>query len=76
LFAVLMATVTVAGSLGENHPSPQFDKPAAGQHITAAPTLAYLLVGASALVLIWRRRRPVLTLAVSLTGSAQADARP
>jgi signal transduction histidine kinase len=41
------------------------DKPPAGVHL-AVPTIAYLLVAVSALALIWRRRRPVLVLAVSL----------
>src|SRR5579884_3369672 len=63
--AVLLALVTVAGSLGESHPHQASDKPPAGVH-TAAPAAAYLLVAVSALALIWRRRRPVLVLAVSL----------
>jgi signal transduction histidine kinase len=63
--AVLLALVTVAGSVGESHPSQSSDKPPAGVHI-AAPAPAYLLVAVSALALIWRRRRPVLVLAVSL----------
>ena len=63
--AVFMALVTVAGSVGESHPRQASDKPPAGVHI-AAPAAAYLLVVVSALALIWRRRRPVLVLAVSL----------
>ncbi len=63
--AVLLALVTVAGSAGESHPSQASDKPPPGVHI-AAPAAAYLLVMVSALALIWRRRRPVLVLAVSL----------
>ena len=63
--AVVLALVTVAGSVGESHPGNPSDKPPAGVHI-AAPAAAYLLVAASALALIWRRRRPVLVLAVSL----------
>jgi signal transduction histidine kinase len=60
-----MALVTLAGSVGESHPHQASDKPPAGVHI-AAPAAAYLLVVVSALALIWRRRRPVLALAVSL----------
>jgi signal transduction histidine kinase len=63
--AVVMALVTVAGSVGESHPGNPSDKPPAGVHI-AAPAAAYLLVAVSALALIWRRRRPVVVLAVSL----------
>jgi len=63
--AVVLTLVTVAGSVGESHPHQVSDKPPAGVHI-AAPAAAYLLVAVSALVLIWRRRRPVLVLAVSL----------
>lgn len=66
--AVLMALVTVAGSVGESHPHQVSDKPPAGVHI-AAPAAAYLLVAVSALALIWRRRRPVLVLAVSLAAA-------
>jgi signal transduction histidine kinase len=62
--AVVLALVTVAGSVGESHPHQVSDKLPAGAHI--APTAAYLLVAVSALALIWRRRRPVLVLAVSL----------
>jgi signal transduction histidine kinase len=63
--AVALAVVTVAGSAGESHPSQASDKPPVGVHISA-PAAAYLLVAASALALIWRRRWPVLVLAVSL----------
>jgi signal transduction histidine kinase len=65
VLAVVLAVVTVAGSVGESHPRQASDKPPAGVHI-AAPAAAYLLVAVSALALIWRRRRPVLVLAVSL----------
>jgi signal transduction histidine kinase len=65
VLAVVMMLVTVAGSTGESHPQIPHDKPPAGVHI-AAPPAAYLLVVVSALALIWRRRRPVLVLAVSL----------
>lgn len=67
--AVVMTLVTLAGSLGESHPNQQFDQPTAGHHLSAAPPAAYLLVAVSALVLIWRRRRPVLVLAVSLAAA-------
>ncbi len=63
--AVVLALVTLAGSVGESHPSQASDKPPPGVHL-AAPAAAYLLVAVSALALIWRRRRPVLVLAVSL----------
>jgi signal transduction histidine kinase len=63
--AVLLAIVTLAGSAGESHPSQTSDQPAPGVHL-AVPTVAYTLVVVSALALIWRRRRPVLVLAVSL----------
>jgi signal transduction histidine kinase len=63
--AVLLALITLAGSVGESHPNQRFDKPPAGVHLNPAPTAAYLLVVVSALALIWRRRRPVLVLAVS-----------
>ena len=63
--AVVMALVTWAGSVAESHPGNPGDKPPPGVHI-AAPPAAYLLVVVSALALIWRRRRPVLVLAVSL----------
>ena len=63
--AAFLALVTLAGSAGESHPSQASDKPPPGVHL-AVPTVAYLLVAVSALVLIWRRRRPVLVLAVSL----------
>jgi signal transduction histidine kinase len=64
VLAVLMAHITVAGSLGESHPAKRFLS--AGQHVPAAPAEAYILVAVSALVLIWRRRRPVPVLLVSL----------
>ena len=63
--AVVLALVTVAGSVGESHPRNPGDKPPPGVHLATAPA-AYLLVAVSALALIWRRRRPVLVLAVSL----------
>jgi hypothetical protein len=59
-----MALITVAGSLGESHPGKRVLS--AGQHVPAAPAAAYVLVVASALVLIWRRHRPVAVLAVSV----------
>jgi signal transduction histidine kinase len=61
--AVLLAVITVAGSAGEAHPTRASDKLPHGVHTPAA---AYLLVAVSALALIWRRRRPVLVLGVSL----------
>jgi signal transduction histidine kinase len=65
-FAILMAIVTLGGSVAESHPGKHVLS--AGQHVPAAPAAAYLLVAASALVLAWRRRRPALVLAVSLAG--------
>jgi signal transduction histidine kinase len=67
--AVTMALITLAGSQGEGHPSQQFDKPAAGHHIPAVTPAASLLILSSALVLTWRRRRPLLVLGVSLAGT-------
>jgi signal transduction histidine kinase len=63
--AVVLALVTLGGSVGESHPHQAADKPPPGVHI-AAPVAAYVLVAVGALALIWRRRRPVLVLAVSL----------
>jgi signal transduction histidine kinase len=63
--AVVLAVITVAGSAGEAHPSQISDQPPHGVSL-ATPAVAYLLVAVSALVLIWRRRRPVLVLGVSL----------
>lgn len=63
--AVALAVITVAGSAGEAHPSQISDQPPHGVSL-ATPAVAYLLVAVSALVLIWRRRRPVLVLGVSL----------
>jgi signal transduction histidine kinase len=65
-FAVVMAVITLVGSLGEGRPNPPFNKPAAGHHIPHVGVAAALLVLVSALVLIWRRRAPVAVLAVSL----------
>jgi signal transduction histidine kinase len=62
--AVVMVLVTLAGSVGESHPSKRFLT--TGQHVPPAPAAAYLLVVASALALVWRRRRPVPVLFVSL----------
>jgi signal transduction histidine kinase len=63
--AVGLALVTLAGSIGESHPHQASDQPPAGSHLATAPA-AYVLVVVSALALIWRRRRPVHALAVSL----------
>jgi signal transduction histidine kinase len=63
--AVSLAVITVAGSAGEAHPDQEAYKPPPGHHLATAP-LGYLLVAVSALALIWRRRRPVLVLVVSL----------
>ncbi|HJS96705.1 MAG TPA: histidine kinase [Solirubrobacteraceae bacterium] len=63
--AVVMALLTLAGSVGESHPHQASDKPPPGVHLPV-PTIGYVLVVVSALALIWRRRRPVLVLAVSL----------
>jgi signal transduction histidine kinase len=63
--AVVLAMVTVAGSVAESHPSQRSYLPPPGIHI-AAPPAAYILVAVSAMALIWRRRRPALALAVSL----------
>ncbi len=69
-FAVVMAVVTVAGSIGESHPNQQVNgataAATAGHHVPRAPAAAYLLVALAALALTWRRRRPVLVLATSL----------
>ncbi len=65
-FALLMAIVTVAGAVAESHPNHGPDGIPVGQHVPAPPSAAYLLVGAAALALVWRRRRPVLVLAMSL----------
>ena len=66
--ALVLAVVTVAGSVGESHPTQKYSLPH-GHHIPAAPTAAYLLVALSALALAWRRRRPVTALAVSLAAA-------
>ena len=63
--AVALAVITVVGSVGEAHPQQAADKAPVGHHLAIAP-VGYLLVAVSALALIWRRRRPVLVLAVSL----------
>jgi signal transduction histidine kinase len=63
--AVVLAVMTVAASAAEAHPSQTTDQPPPGSHLATAP-LGYLLVAVSALALIWRRRRPVLVLGVSL----------
>ena len=63
--AVVLAVITVVGSVGEAHPQQAADKAKPGHHLATAP-VGYLLVAVSALALIWRRRRPVLVLAVSL----------
>ncbi len=68
VFAVLMAVVAVAGSLGENHPDHGPGGLPVGQHVPAAPLAAYLLLVAAALALAWRRRRPLAVLAVSVGG--------
>ncbi len=64
LLAVLMTLVTLAASVAESHPSKQFIP--AGHRIPAAPAAAYVLVAASGLALVWRRRRPDAVLAASL----------
>jgi signal transduction histidine kinase len=61
-----MALITVGGSVGESHPNKQISGVTAGLHVPAAPAAAYLLVAASALVLVWRRRRPSAVLGASL----------
>ena len=66
--ALVLAVVTVAGSVGESHPTQKYRLPH-GHHIPAAPTAAYLLVALSALALAWRRRRPVTALALSLAAA-------
>ncbi len=66
-FAIVMGLVTLAGSVAESHPV-RGDVPP-GHHVPAAPPAAYLLVLVSGLVLIWRRRRSVLVLGVSLAGA-------
>lgn len=62
--ALVMAAVTVGGSIGEAYPKQQ-DR-LAGHLVPHPPAAAYLLVAAAALVLLWRRRRPVPVLVVSL----------
>jgi signal transduction histidine kinase len=64
--AVILAVVTVAGSIGESHPNNQISGVISGHHVPAAPAAAYLLVAASALVLVWRRRHPSAVLCASL----------
>jgi len=66
VLAVVMAGVTVAGSLAESHPNHGPGGVPAGQHVPPALPAAYLLVAAAALVLTWRRRRPVLVLCAAL----------
>ncbi|MGH2858723.1 MAG: sensor histidine kinase [Solirubrobacteraceae bacterium] len=68
-FAIAMAAITVLSSLAEGAPNRQFDKPAAGQHIPHVEVAAVVIVLVGALALIWRRRAPVRTLAVSLAAA-------
>jgi Histidine kinase len=66
LVAAVMTVVTLIGSTGESHPSQPTDRGVNGHLVPAAPWPAYLLVGAAAVVLLWRRRYPVPVLAVSV----------
>ena len=70
LFAVLVTLVLVLGAHGESHPTNPANRISHGHVVPAAPAAAYLLVAAASLILIWRRRYPVLVLAVSLAGVA------
>lgn len=66
MFGVFMAALLVLGALGESHPH-QPENQVSGGHVTpVAPWPAYLLVAVAGLVLIWRHRRAVTVLTVSL----------
>ncbi|WP_207127746.1 sensor histidine kinase [Actinocatenispora comari] len=61
--AVVVTALVVLGSLGESYPSNPDDVVAG---LVVPPWPAYLLAGAAAAVLVWRRRRPVTVWAISL----------
>jgi len=65
LTALILTVVLVAGSYGEAHPNQPTDINVHGHHVPYTPNAALLLVAAASLALIWRRRYPVATLAVS-----------
>jgi signal transduction histidine kinase len=64
----LFTVVIVGGTYGEAHPANPIDRTVNGHPVPHAPPEALLLVGAACLALAGRRRRPLLTLAVSTAG--------
>ncbi|BCJ33089.1 two-component sensor histidine kinase [Actinocatenispora thailandica] len=63
VLAIVVTALVVLGSVGESYPTSP-DNTVAG--LVVPPWPAYLLAGAAAAVLLWRRRRPVTVWAVSL----------
>lgn len=69
LRAVLVLAVTLSGSIGEAHPSNPGDQLIDGQPVPVPAGAVYLLVVAASLVLVVRRRYPLLVLLVSLAAA-------
>jgi len=67
LLAVLVTVLLVSGSLGEGHPKNPADRTQFHGHLAPHPGAALLLVAVACLALAWRRRWPVVVLAVSVT---------
>jgi signal transduction histidine kinase len=65
VLAVVIAAVLLVGSYGEAHPSQGSDKVQNGHPVPHTPNAALLLVAVACLVLAWRRRYPLMVLAVS-----------
>ncbi|WP_370376554.1 sensor histidine kinase [Catenulispora sp. GAS73] len=62
LYAAVLLTLTVLGSIGESHPTRGDSLPG----WAVAPVAAYFLVGAASVALFWRYRNPLATLTATL----------
>jgi signal transduction histidine kinase len=66
VLAVVVTAILVLASLAEGDPTSPSDKILFRGHAAPHPTAALLLVAIACLVLAWRRRYPVIVLAVSV----------
>ncbi len=65
LIALGMTVLTILGAYGEAHPTRSSDIVMNGHHVPHTPDAALLLVAAAGLVLVGRRRYPLVVLTIS-----------
>lgn len=69
MWAALITVVVVLGAMGESYPTQQADRLGLPSPLPHVPAAEFALVALAGLVLVWRRRWPVLVWAVSLAAT-------